>query len=179
MNEKPFGDPAIFGLGAFGFALLTLGLVLTGIWPEAHGVLFACVIYGALAEFIAGMWHYARGETYLGAVVTVFGLWLVGLYLFQTQGVAMGAYSHAGMGLYCLALLPAIAILWIPAIKTKAHPVSAAFAALFFCVLFLGIGNASSVLAAVCDKIAGWLSIISAVTIWNLMYHHTSALWKK
>lgn len=180
MNEKKFGDPAIFGLGAFGVSLMALGAVLSGLWPEAHGVLFACVLYGALGETIAGMWHIARNETYLGSVMALFGLWLFGFYFFQTQGMAMKVFSHAGVGLYCFALLPPLVIMWMPAIKNnKGFTLNAAFAALVLLVLFLGLGNAMPAIAKICDKIAGWLSLVSAILIWTIMYHHTSALFEK
>ena len=142
LHGNRIGNPNIFALCAFGFSLLMLGVELTFAHAAAGAAIYAVLFAGAL-ELIAGMWLLARGkkgDSYLASIVTLFGAWLLGYYMYMTQGRALGMFNPVGAAAYILALLPPIAFLAIPAIKWRRGVLTAAFASLFLLVLFLGLG---------------------------------------
>lgn len=159
------GNPNVFALCAFGFSLLMLGVELTFVHAAAgaaaYGVLFAGVL-----EFVAGMWLLARGESYLSSIVTLFGAWLLGYFLYLTQGRTLGLVSPAGTATYLLALLPPIAFLAIPAFKWRRGVLSAAFVSLFLLVLALGLSVALA--SAALKYAAGAMAFASMFFIWWL-----------
>lgn len=159
------GNPNVFALCAFGFSLLMLGVELTfahaAAGAAAYGVLFA----GAL-ELIAGMWLLAKGESYLASIVTLFGAWLLGYFLYLTHGGGLGLVNPAGTAAYLLALLPPIAFLAIPAFKWRRGVLSAAFVSLFLLVLALGLSAALG--SAPLKLAAGLLAFVAMFFIWWL-----------
>jgi succinate-acetate transporter protein len=159
------GNPNVFALCAFGFSLLLLGVELTFAHAAAGGALYGVLFAGAL-EFIAGMWLLAKGESYLSSIVTLFGAWLLGYFLYMTHGRGLGLFNPAGAAAYILALLPPIAFLAIPALKWRRGVLSAAFVSLFLLVLALGL---SVMLASAPLKYAaGVLAFASMFFIWWL-----------
>jgi succinate-acetate transporter protein len=164
-RQPRIGNPNVFALCAFGFSLLMLGVELTfahaAAGAAAYGVLFA----GAL-ELIAGMWLIAKGESYLASIVTLFGAWLLGYFLYLTQGKGLGHVNPAGTATYLLALLPPVAFLAIPAFKWRRGVLSAAFVSLFLLVLALGL---SAALGSEPLKLAaGLFAFVAMFFIWWL-----------
>jgi succinate-acetate transporter protein len=165
LQVSRIGNPNVFALCAFGFSLLLLGVELTFAHAAAGGALYGVLFAGAL-EFIAGMWLLAKGESYLSSIVTLFGAWLLGYFLYMTHGRGLGLFNPAGAAAYILALLPPIAFLAIPAFKWRRGVLSAAFVSLFLLVLVLGL---SVMLASAPLKYAaGVLAFASMFFIWWL-----------
>jgi succinate-acetate transporter protein len=165
LQVSRIGNPNVFALCAFGFSLLLLGVELTFAHAAAGGALYGVLFAGAL-EFIAGMWLLAKGESYLSSIVTLFGAWLLGYFLYMTHGRGLGLFNPAGAAAYILALLPPIAFLAIPAFKWRRGVLSAAFVSLFLLVLALGL---SVMLASAPLKYAaGVLAFASMFFIWWL-----------
>ncbi len=167
------GNPNVFALCAFGFSLLLLGVELTFAHAAAGGALYGVLFAGAL-EFIAGMWLLAKNESYLASIVTLFGGWLLGYYMYMTQGRALGMYNPAGAAAYVLGLLPPIAFLAIPAFKGRKGVLSAAFVSLFLLVLALGL---SAALGSEPLKLgAGVMAFASMFFIWWLAVRNVMEL---
>ena len=177
MEKSHLGNPSIFALGAFGFSLAMLGIELTVDHAAAGATMYA-VFFAGLLEFIAGMWLIAKGESYLASIVALFGGWLLGFFLLNTQGKVLGIANPVGSAWYMFALLPPIAFLSIPAIMMRKIKLICAFVALFALVFALGLGFLMGPAAA--GKpwmfIAGWCSYASMVFIWWLMYDNVMEL---
>ena len=77
------GDPAPLGLAGFGFTTLLLSLVNAQILPGTVevGVLAMAVAFGGLAQFIAGMWAFRRGNTFAATAFTAYGAFWLSFYL--------------------------------------------------------------------------------------------------
>jgi succinate-acetate transporter protein len=168
-----YGNPNIFGLSAFGFSLFILGMKLV-VSKELAGAALYAVLFAGVMEFIAGMWMIAKGETYLANILTVFGGWLIGMFLMMTQGKTLGVFNPMAFGWYILAIEPPLVMLAIPAFKFRKNILICAFVSLFALVAFLGGGlileNSGM------EVLAGIFSFISAFFIWWLLWHNIHEL---
>lgn len=136
-EQQRVGNPAIIGLGGFGFSLFVAGTVLL-FAPDAHGALIFGLFMGFIDEFVAAMWLLIRKETYLATVMGLFGSWLGAVFLLYTFGVSTGLFSETSWAIFNFALLVPDTFLAIPAIKKKDWVVTAAF--VFLWLLLFGLG---------------------------------------
>jgi uncharacterized protein len=77
------GDPAPLGLAGFAFTTLLLSLVNTKILPATVTVLVLsmALTFGGLAQFVAGMWAFKRGNTFAATAFTSYGAFWLSFYL--------------------------------------------------------------------------------------------------
>ena len=166
--EMKDGNPTIFVIMGFGFSLATLGVQQILLMPDLTRATIYGLIVGSLAEFIGGIWLFVKKDTYMGSVGTTFGAWLIGYFLFSTQGVQMKLFSPLSSALYCFALIPPVILLTYPAIKFKARELTFVFFLLIGVLLFLGIGNISYANAKIFLRIGGILSLGTALLLWHI-----------
>ena len=99
-----FADPATLGLAAFALTTFVLSVVNAGwvpatVEPVVFGLAFA---YGGLVQLCAGMWEFAKGNTFGAAAFSSYGgfwlsfWWLTG----HTDLSKAGADVGKGVGLY-------------------------------------------------------------------------------
>jgi hypothetical protein len=83
-------NPAPLGLAGFGLTTLVLNIVNAGLIPrESIGMVLPLgLFYGGLAQFIAGMWEFKKGNTF-GA--TAFGSFGAFWMSFATMELLIGA----------------------------------------------------------------------------------------
>jgi succinate-acetate transporter protein len=79
-------DPAPLGLAGFGFTTLMFGLVKTGILGSgapgvSAGVLSLALTFGGLAQLLAGMWAFKRGNTFAATAFTAYGAFWFSFFL--------------------------------------------------------------------------------------------------
>ncbi len=164
------GNPGIFTLLGFGYSVGVLGVQQILPYPELLGAAIYAVIVGAIAEFIGGMWCFARGETYLGSVVATFGAWLIGYFLLVTHGVTLKVFHPVSGALFCFLLLPPVVMLTVPAIKIRLKELTWAFIFLIGLLLFLGLANLPIPGAFLFQKIGGVFALLSAIVLWHLAW---------
>lgn len=169
---KQLGNPGVFGLATFGFALAALSFQVL-LNPEAAGATLYAILVAAIGETIAGMWAIARGNTYLAGVLTTFGIWLFGFYMLRTQGEELGLVNPASEGAYVLLLNIPVIYLAIPAFRGRMWVLSAAFAALIAMLFFLGFGYYFE--NEMLRTGAGVLALIAAIPIFYLSYEEAAA----
>ncbi|HYA00852.1 MAG TPA: acetate uptake transporter [Candidatus Binatia bacterium] len=109
------GDPAPLGLAGFGLTTLILSVVNAGwfgnkaIVPLTSSTLSMAVAYGGLAQLIAGLWAFRRGNTFAGTAFCSYGaFWFSFFLLVQLYLVPMitnPASSDAWLGWVGLYLL--------------------------------------------------------------------------
>ena len=114
-TEAAIADPAPLGLAGFGLTTLILSIVNAGwfgnaaIVPLTGSTLSMAVAYGGLAQFVAGLWAFRRGNTFAGTAFCSYGaFWfsfflLVQVYLGGIIKAAPNAWL-GWVGLYLLAL---------------------------------------------------------------------------
>lgn len=161
------GEPGPLGLLGFATGTFTISSVLAG-WFPSSTVAFATpvvFIFGGLAQFIAGMWSYRKGDTFSATAFGSFGafntsyalyLWLKAAGLIVGPGAGLGVIGIFVACFALIALMLMVGALW----KNMAL-----VAVLFFLTLTYGLvaagdiaGNASNLLSY-----GGWAGLISSV----------------
>ncbi|HWC22993.1 MAG TPA: acetate uptake transporter [Flexivirga sp.] len=119
------GDPFPLGLISFGISSVLLASVMSGMYDATSltAVLSLALALGFFTELIAGLLHFARGETFPGLVFTIFaGFWLSYALLVQFYSPAVvkaGGDPTNVTGLYLLAWGVMTAYLVIAALRTN------------------------------------------------------------
>ena len=161
------GEPAPLGLLGFASGTFTLSAVLAGWFPKSTALFAtpAVFVFGGLAQFIAAMWSYRKGDTFSATAFGAFGafntsyalyLWLKGAGLITGPGSGLGV---VGVYVCCFALIAAmltVAALW----KNKAL-----MGVLFFLALAYGLIGAGDIAAGASNLLSygGWAGLVSSV----------------
>ena len=100
-------DPAPLGLAAFALTTAVLSVINAGWLPDTvEPVVFGLALaYGGLGQLLAGMWEFAKGNTFGATAFSSYGAfwisfwWLTG----HTDLSAAGSDAASGVGLYLAA----------------------------------------------------------------------------
>ncbi len=144
-------DGAPLGLAAFAAATFTLGAVIAGWTPLAGlvGALPVLIIFGGIAQFIAAMWSFRKGETFWATFLGVFGSW----YAVLSLGILLGG-AAAGVG-------GALGGLGGPLAQSVGLGVSVAMFAFIAAYLTWAATGISSVMVGVCGLLTASLALIA------------------
>ena len=167
--EQRVADPGPLGLAGFAMTTFMLSLFNIGLWKfggkagaSLDGAISLAFIYGGVAQFAAGMWEFARKNTFGALAFTSYGAFWIGIYFFiNFQG---GLAVEGALGVYLLAWTIFTAYMTIAAIKTNTAILSV-FVVLLVTFIFLTIGNWGAGHANLV-KIGGWLGIATAILAW-------------
>jgi len=161
-------DPAPLGLGAFALTTFVLSAINAGWFPATvEPVVFGLALaYGGLAQLLAGMWEFTKGNTFGATAFSSFGAfwisfwWLTGHT--DLSGASATDAAH-GIGLYLLAWGIFTAYMTVAATRVNGA-VLAVFVLLTITFLVLGAGDLSG--TASITKIGGWTGILTALAAW-------------
>lgn len=160
-------DPAALGLGGFALTTFVLSVVNAGIVPDkvepvVFGLAFA---YGGIAQLAAGLWEFAKGNTFGATAFCSYGAfwlsfwWLTG----HTDLSGAGADVNKGLGLYLLAWAIFTLYMTIAALRVSGA-VLAVFVLLtitYFLLAFGEFGTSSGL-----TKAGGYVGILTAIAAW-------------
>lgn len=177
-TRPDFADPGALGLAGFALTTFLLSLANAGIIPSAGAaVLGVALFYGGIAQLAAGMWEFAKGNTFGATAFTSYGAFWLSFWWLLTNPAVEKAAGAAGVGAFLLAWTIFTAYMTIAAIKTNAA-ILAVFIALTLAFIALTIGAFSGV--AGITKLGGWLGIITALLAWYGSFAVvTNATWKR
>ncbi|HZU16092.1 MAG TPA: GPR1/FUN34/YaaH family transporter [Candidatus Dormibacteraeota bacterium] len=173
------GDATPLGLVAFGISIFTIGTMLAGWWPTPASGLTVTVplliFFGGVAQFIAAMWCYARGQTLPATFFGVFGslFAISGLFELIAANNALAivlAVTGQRLGLGMLPVLGPLGVmfgcfgfvaLFIAASSASRHAgvglTSLALAVALFFLAWAAFAQGNHLLSA----IAGWAAVVS------------------
>jgi succinate-acetate transporter protein len=158
-------DPAPLGLGAFGLTLLVFSMFSAGLLavtgePVVLGIALA---YGGVAQLLAGMWEFRRGNTFGAAVFGSYGAFWLSYWMLQQffVGKIPGPERGSAIALFYISWAILTALLWIASTRTTAV-VSLMLFLLTLTYLMLGIGDAGSHAEIV--KVGGWFGLATSAT---------------
>lgn len=166
------GDPAPLGLAGFGITTLLFGLVKTGILGSgaagvSAGVLAIALPFGGLAQLLAGMWAFKRGNTFAATAFTSYGAFWLSFYLlvnvFIPQMIAGKATTSdvtSFVATYELAWGIFTAYMFLASLA-GARAVQLVFLLLALTFIVLAIGDYS--VSTSIGKFGGWLALATAV----------------
>ena len=164
---SPIADPGPLGLAAFALTTFVLSMfnakfVGAGGEPIVFGLAFA---YGGLAQLLAGMWEYRRGNTFGATAFSSFGAFWLSYWAIVHW--SSGEDAHKTIGLYLFAWFLFTGYMTVAALRTSGA-ILGVFGLLTLTFLLLAIGawqNSTSGPAAF-TKIGGFVGIITALAAW-------------
>jgi len=161
-------DPGPLGLAAFAGTTFVLSLFNAGLVGNAKleaVVLPLALLYGGIAQVLAGMWEFKKNNTFGAVAFTSFGaFWISFFYYVRYIAPTLPpADAHTATGIFLLTWTIFTAYMTLASIKTNAV-LSAIFATLLmtFGLLTLGAFNASTGLT----HAGGFLGLFVAALAW-------------
>jgi succinate-acetate transporter protein len=158
------GDPAALGLAGFGMTTLVLSFGNAGIIKEPAGIAVVfglAIFYGGLAQLVAGIWEFRRGNTFGATAFFSYGAFWLSFWWINTHPAGAGDI-HESLGLYLIAWAIFTAYMTLAALKTSTITL-AVFGALTLTFLFLGIGVLQNEPTGSIYKVGGYIGILTAV----------------
>jgi uncharacterized protein len=160
-------DPAALGLGAFALTTFVLSVVNAGIVPaKVEPVVFGLAFaYGGAAQLVAGIWEFAKGNTFGATAFCSYGAfwlsfwWLTG----HTDLSGAGSDVNKGIGVYLLAWAIFTLYMTVAAVRVSGA-VLVVFVLLtitYFLLAFGEFGTSSGI-----TKIGGYVGILTAIAAW-------------
>ncbi len=170
-------DPAPLGLAAFALTTFFLSFVNAGWVPSSvEPVVFGLALaYGGAAQFAAGMWEFAKGNTFGATAFTSYGAfwlsfwWLTG----HLAGYGIPASDVGkGVGLYLIAWGIFTAYMAVAASRVSGA-VLTVFVLLTITFFLLGIGDWSGTEGI--SKTGGYVGILTALAAWYASFAGVTA----
>jgi len=172
-------DPAPLGLGAFALTTFVLSVINTDMVKAEPAVFGLALAYGGIAQFAAGMWEFAKGNTFGATAFTSFGaFWISFWYLTgHTDMTGIKADDAAnGVGLYLLAW--GIFTLYM---TVGASRVSGAVLVVFvlLTITFFILAWGEFATSTGIHKTGGWFGIATALAAWYASFGGVTAFTHK
>ncbi len=169
-------DPAPLGLAAFALTTFVLSSINAGWFPASvEPVVFGLALaYGGLAQLLAGMWEFAKGNVFGATAFSSYGAfwisfwWLTG----HTDLSGAGADAAKGVGLYLLAWGIFTAYMAVAATRVNSA-VLTVFVLLTLTFLVLAWGEFAT--SDGIHKLGGYLGLLTAVAAWYTSFAGVSA----
>jgi succinate-acetate transporter protein len=165
-------DPGPLGLAAFALTTFVLSLFNAKIAPEALEpvVLPLSLFYGGIAQFLAGMWEFRKGNTFGATAFGSYGaFWLAFSAYVQfvepklTASGATPSEVKLATGLFLIGWALFTLYMFVASLRTNAGIISV-FLTLF--LTFLALALADLLGASGLAVVGGILGIISALCAW-------------
>jgi len=156
-------DPAPLGLAALAVTTLVLSVFNAGLLNRSSlpVVLGVAVAYGGIAELLAGMWEFRRGNAFGAMAFGSFGAFWLSYWALEQFLVRQIPLAEVGNATALFFIVWAIfaALMFVASVRTTTA-VSVMLALLTVTFLLLGIGDAGAHSELV--KISGWFGIATA-----------------
>jgi len=165
-----FADPGPLGLAAFAATTFFLSTVNAGLLPKSveAGVFGLAFFYGGITQLLAGMWEFAKGNTFGALAFTSYGafwlsFWYLAGHLSSDLGKAAPGDVNKAVGTYLLVWTIFTVYMLLASMRTSGA-IMAVFLLLALTFLFLCIGAYSA--NGGMTQIGGWLGLITALAAW-------------
>ncbi|HVA62068.1 MAG TPA: acetate uptake transporter [Mycobacteriales bacterium] len=173
-------DPGPLGLAGFAATTFMLSVFNANLIKDPKlllAVLPVALFYGGLAQLLAGMWEFKKGNTFGATAFSSFGaFWLsyAALVKFVAPGLP-AATAYKVIGLYLLIWTVFTAYMLIASLRSTGA-VALVFAVLTVTFVLLTIGAWDQ--SAKITHIGGWAGLVTAVVAWYASFAGvTNATW--
>jgi uncharacterized protein len=163
VTSVSIADPAALGLAGFAMTTFVLSMFNTGLVGKAGEpvVLGLALAYGGVAQLLAGMWEFRKGNTFGATAFSSYGAFWISYWAFAAF-FAKGVPDTA-VGLYLIAWGIFTFYMWVASFRTTVA-VNVVFLLLWITFVVLGIGAASN--TADITKLGGWVGLATALVAW-------------
>ena len=168
-HTRMIADPAPLGLGAFALTTFLLSLVNAGILPKDTEpmVLAVALAFGGIAQLLAGMWEFRKGNVFGATVFTSYGAFWLSFWAYLTFFAESIPKEHHAVaaGWYLIAWAIFTTLMLVAALRTTAV-LAALFAVVAAVFVFLAFGAFTA--SATLTTIGGILGLLAAALAWYL-----------
>jgi len=99
-NDNGPANPAPLGLIAFGMTTVLLNLHNAGLWTLDATVLAMGIFYGGIAQIIAGVCEFKKGNTFGMTAFCSYGLfWMTLVFVFLGESLGLSAFAPSKGGI--------------------------------------------------------------------------------
>jgi succinate-acetate transporter protein len=169
-------DPAPLGLAAFALTTAVLSAVNAGWVPDTvEPVVFGLALaYGGIGQFAAGLWEFAKGNTFGATAFCSYGAFWVSFWWLTGHTDLSGAGTDVtkGLGLYLLVWGIFTAYMTVAATRVNLA-VLAVFVLLTLTFLVLAWGEFAT--STGIHKLGGYLGLITALAAWYASFAGVTA----
>ncbi len=159
-------DPAPLGLIGFGMTTILLSFINAGVIGAGatSSVLPMAAAYGGLAQLLAGMWEFKRGNTFGATAFTSYGcFWfsyylLVDVFLAKTTPATISPF----VGLY-LFMWGVFTLYMFGASLSGVRALQVVFLLLFLTFFLLAFGAWGWAGGTALTRLGGWLGVLTAI----------------
>jgi succinate-acetate transporter protein len=161
-------DPGPLGLAAFAMTTFFLSSVNAGWLPASvEGVVLGLALfYGGIVQVLAGMWEFAKGNTFGAVAFSSYGaFWLSFWYLVAHTDLSAAEKADAGKGVGFFLLGWTIFTLYMLVCSLRTNTVLVTvFALLFVTFLFLTLGKLLP--STTMTTVGGYIGLLTAAGAW-------------
>jgi uncharacterized protein len=178
---ETIADPGPLGLAGFATTTFVLSCFNAGLLDATLTavVLPLALFYGGLAQLLAGMWEFRKGNTFGATAFSSYGaFWLsfAGYVKFVAPQLP-AATAHQATGVFLLAWAIFTVYMTVAAVKVSGA-VLAVFASLALTFVLLAAGELGQSVGI--GKAGGWFGLLTAVLAWYASFAGvTNATWKR
>lgn len=167
MDTPKLGNPGVVGLGGFGFTTLILQFHNLG-WCGLSPVLASALIFGGLAQLIAGLQEMRTGNSFGYGAFTAYGSFWISLALI-VLGNHYGVFkaSETDVGWFLVAWTVYTAIMWLGAMRVS-NALALVFLTLLLGFILLDLAHFGFPFLT---RVAGFELIVTALLAWYVMAH--------
>jgi succinate-acetate transporter protein len=173
-------DPGPLGLAAFALTTFVLSCANAGLFKAEPVVLGLALFYGGIAQVLAGMWEFAKGNTFGATAFTSYGAFWMSFWFLASKTDLTGFggdQAQHGVGVWLLAWTIFTAYMLVAVIPTGNVHLIAVFGALTATFVFLALGDLTT--TENLGKVGGYLGILTAALAWFTSFTGVSASTRK
>lgn len=167
-NVRMIADPAPLGLGCFALTTFLLSLFNAGLLPAAgEPIVFGVALaYGGVAQVLAGMWEFRKGNVFGATAFTSYGAFWLSFWAFVTfysADIPDAAAKEAGVGWYLVAWGLFTVVMWVASLRTTTV-LALLFTLLAATFFLLGAGDVTHTEGL--TRVGGYLGLVTAAVAW-------------
>lgn len=167
MAEQKLGNPAVVGLAGFGLTTLILQFHNVG-WCGVGPVLALALIFGGLAQLIAGLQEMKTGNNFGYSAFTAYGsFWIALGVIFILNYFGIYKSSTTDVGWFLLVWTLYTAIMWVGSMRINSA-LAITFTLLLIGFILLDLAHFGY---PQLTKVAGYELMLCALSAWYVMAH--------
>jgi uncharacterized protein len=169
-------DPGPLGLAGFALTTFVLSMVNSNIVPQAlvGGALGLALAYGGIAQFAAGIWEFAKGNTFGATAFCSFGaFWISFWWLAEHDLANLGSEGYKAVGAYLVGWAIFTAYMTVAATRVN-MAVLTVFVLLTITFVILAIGWFDQESTG-WIKVGGYLGLLTAIAAWYTSFAGVTA----
>ena len=164
MEGTKLANPGPLGLAGFGMTTILLSIHNTGCFPMASAIMAMAVFYGGIAQIMAGIMEFKKGNTFgMTAFISYGSFWLTLVFILIFKGLPESTPAFLGWYLFVWGLFTFF--MWFATFGSN-RVLQFVFLSLFVVYWLLAIGDWAGSPAT--SHAGGWLGILCGLAAFYL-----------